>query len=223
MPVAGLHGPSPVAFLPSLPPLHVWWTFGSMNEEPSEKACEKASWLLTDEQDSPCPISCCMSTPPSSAAHGTWFCCCALLYSAWKLNGVPEQSAMLVFWKPFAALATMKPVWPVVKSRTTALSPPVSGDPESRTSLIDTPRLSPEFIFSVWPFPKKVPTLGSCGAGGPGGTPLVCRNEKLTGSMQLLLEVAKLKLHSRLSMFSAAHHLVLLQLVESANGANPGG
>ena len=99
----------------------------------------------------------------------------------------------------------------------------MSGDPESGTSLIDTLRLSPEFIFSVLAFPKKVPTLGSCGAGEPGGTPLVCRNEKLTGSMQLLLQVAKLKVHSRLSMFSAAHHWVLLQLVESTNGANPGG
>jgi hypothetical protein len=48
-----------------------------------------------------------MSTPPSSAAHGTWFCCRAVLYSAWKVYGWPEQSAMLVFMKPFAALATM--------------------------------------------------------------------------------------------------------------------
>ena len=51
-----------------------------------------------------------MSTPPSSAAHGTWFGCLAVLYSAWKVNGVPEQSAMLVFMKPFAALAVMNPV-----------------------------------------------------------------------------------------------------------------
>ena len=34
----------------------------------------------------------------------------AVLYSAWKVNGVPEQSAMLVFMKPFAALAVMYPV-----------------------------------------------------------------------------------------------------------------
>ena len=34
-----------------------------------------------------------------------------MLYSAWKVNGVPEQSAMLVFMKPFAALAVMNPVW----------------------------------------------------------------------------------------------------------------
>ena len=34
----------------------------------------------------------------------------AVLYSAWKVNGVPEQSAMFVFMKPFAALAVMNPV-----------------------------------------------------------------------------------------------------------------
>jgi hypothetical protein len=51
-----------------------------------------------------------MSTPPSSAAHGTWFGCLAVLYSAWKVNGVPVQSAMLVFMNPFAALAVMVPV-----------------------------------------------------------------------------------------------------------------
>jgi hypothetical protein len=39
----------------------------------------------------------------------------------------------------------------------------------------------------------------------------------LTGSMQLLLQ-APLALHSRLSMFSAAHHWVALQLMLSVNG-----
>ena len=34
----------------------------------------------------------------------------AVLYSAWKVYGMPEQSAMLVFMKPFAALAVMNPV-----------------------------------------------------------------------------------------------------------------
>ena len=61
-------------------------------------------------------------------------------------------------------------------------------------------------------------TSVSCGLGGPAGTPLVCRYAKLTGSTQLALQVAKLKLHSRLSMVSAAHHLVVLQLVLSTNG-----
>src|SRR5215470_11760792 len=109
-PVVGLHGPSPVLPGPSMPPTQVWNTCGSENEEPSVNVIEKGSLLVTDEQDSPWPISCCMSTPPSSAAQGVWFCGLAVLYSAWKLNGFPEQSAMLVFWKPFAALATMNPV-----------------------------------------------------------------------------------------------------------------
>ena len=68
------------------------------------------SLLVTELQTSAWPISCCIRTPPSSAAHGTWFCCFAVLYSAWKVNGVPEQSAMLVLAKPFAALAVMNPV-----------------------------------------------------------------------------------------------------------------
>ena len=51
-----------------------------------------------------------MSTPPSSAAHGTRFSIDAVLYSAWKVNGVPSQSVIEVFMKPFAALAVMYPV-----------------------------------------------------------------------------------------------------------------
>ncbi len=68
--------------------------------------------------------------------------------------------------------------------------------------------------------------MGSEGPGGPAGIPLVCMNAKLTGSMQLLLQFAKLNVHSRLSMVIAAHHWVALQLVESTNpspGARPGG
>src|SRR5215470_2279295 len=217
--VVGLHGPSPVLPLPSIPPTQVWNTCGSENEEPSVNFIEKESLFVTDEQDSPCPISCCMSTPPSSAAQGVWFCFLAVLYSAWKPNGFPEQSVMLVFWKPFFALATMNPVLCVVRSVTEAFSP-------AGVLLIDAVSMSPEFIFSVCLFPNHVPTLGRCGLGGPAGTPLVCMNAKLTGSMQLLLQVLKPKVHIRLSMVSAAHHWVLLQLVESTNpspGERPGG
>ena len=59
-----------------------------------------------------------MSTPPSSAAHGTWFCFLAVLYSACQVNGLPEQSDMFVSVNPFLALAWIKPVWPVVRSWT---------------------------------------------------------------------------------------------------------
>ena len=42
--------------------------------------------------------------------------------------------------------------------------------------------------------------------------------------MQLLLQVAKLKVHARLSMVMAAHHLVVLQLMLSVHaGVKPGG
>src|ERR1022692_1030834 len=100
-PVLVLHGPSPTAFLPSMPPLHVWKTPGSVKVPPNSLIGRE---LVTELQDSKWPISCCMSTPPSSAAHGTWFCFFAVLYSAWKVNGVPAQVLTLVFMKPFAAL-----------------------------------------------------------------------------------------------------------------------
>ncbi|MBO0824173.1 MAG: hypothetical protein J2P27_09985 [Actinobacteria bacterium] len=72
-------------------------------------------------------------------------------------------------------------------------------------------------------FGVKVARFASCGLGGPVGTPLVWMKPKLTGSMQFGLQVAKFRLHSRLSMVSAAHQCVLSQLMLSANGASPGG
>ena len=51
-----------------------------------------------------------MSTPPSSAAHGTRLLTDAVLYSAWKVYGVPAQLLSEVFMKPFAALAVIYPV-----------------------------------------------------------------------------------------------------------------
>src|SRR2546429_623285 len=128
---------------------------------------------------------------------------------------------MLVCWGPCAALAPTTPACPVVGSAAEALSPPTSGAPESGTSLIDTLSTSPGFIFRVWALPKNVARFGSCGAGGPGGTPLSCMNEKLTGSTQLLLQVAKLKLHARLSIVSAAHHFVLLEMKWTHGSSGP--
>ena len=111
----------------------------------------------------------------------------------------------------------MNPVLWVVRSRTTAVNP--CGGSE-----IEVTSTSPGLNNSVWRFGVNVLTLASCGFGGPVGTPLVCMNAKLTGSMQLLLQVAKLKVHSRLSMVSAAHHFVALQLTESVQGGvKPGG
>ena len=85
-------------------------------------------------------------------------------------------------------------------------------------SEIETTSVSPGLIISVFAFGVKVLTSVSCGLSGPAGTPLVCRKAKLLGSSQLALQVAMLKLHSRLSMVSAAHHWVLLQLSLSTNG-----
>jgi hypothetical protein len=89
--------------------------------------------------------------------------------------------------------------------------------------VIDTASTSPGRIISVLAFGVNVLASASCGLGGPVGTPLVCRSAKLTGSMQLLLQVAKPKVHSRLSMSRAAHHLVALQLAPSRSGVKPGG
>jgi hypothetical protein len=78
----------------------------------------------------------------------------AVLYSAWKVNGVPVQSAILVFMKPFAALAVINPVRCVVKSRITVVNP--CGGSE-----IETASVSPGLIIRVLRFGVKVLTLVS--------------------------------------------------------------
>ena len=77
----------------------------------------------------------------------------------------------------------------------------------------------------IMTLPKlKLPALTvSCGLGGPAGTPSVCRNAKLTGSMQLSLQVPNPNVQDRLSIVNAAHHLFASQLGASMNGMNPGG
>ncbi len=81
---------------------------------------------------------------------------------------------------------------------------------------------SPWFIRSVCELGVYVARFGLLRAGRPGGTPFVWMKAKLTGSMQLLLHVPPAS-HSTLSMVSAEHQWVLSQLIESSNGANPGG
>ena len=83
--------------------------------------------------------------------------------------------------------------------------------------------LSPGFISSVSRFGVNVVVFWSCGDGGPVGTPSLWMKAKLTGSTQLLLQLAKAAMHSRLSMFMAAHQRVPSQLMLSTNGAWPGG
>src|SRR5262249_9680934 len=136
------------------------------------------------------PVSCCISTPPCSAAHGTWFCALAELYSAWNVNLVPLQVLTLVCMNPFLALAVMKPLWPVVMSSMVMVNPafgPVSG------SVIATRSTSPSWICSVWAFGVSVWKFVSCGLGGPAGLPLRWMYAKFTGSGQFGLMSPKPK------------------------------
>src|ERR1035438_1174690 len=147
----------------------------------------------------------------------------AVEYSGWKLNGRPAQVNGLVFLKPFAAEAIMKPLCPVDQSVSRASS---AWPPGILALNIRTVIRSPGFISSVCRFGVTVRKLDSCGLGGPVGTPLVCTKPKLTGSMHLLLQefgAIPFPVHSRLSMVSAEHQCVLSQLMLSAKGANPGG
>src|SRR5215469_17153753 len=124
---------------------------------------------LSDVQGSKWPVSNSVLMSVAIAAHGMMLPWAAVEYSGSKLNGVPEQSAIDVFWKPLAADACMKPVVFWVKSCTTtlkALPPPAAG-----ASNIWTPILSPGFMSSVSLFGVSVATSDFCGDGGPAGTP----------------------------------------------------
>src|SRR5215472_1845086 len=152
-----------------------------------------------------------------AAAQPPWLAVLAVEYSGRKFHGVPLQSAIEVFMKPFLADACMNPVFPVLRSSTA-----VSSAPALLLSKIWILSLSPGFIRSVRWFGVTELRSDRCGLGGPVGTPLVWMKAKLTGSTQLLLQVPE-TVHSSESIVSAAHQCVLLQLRASANGANPGG
>src|SRR5215469_2212347 len=92
--VLRLHEPSPTLSLPSLLPIQVSKVLGSFRP-----AAKVGLWWVRDAHTSLCPISCCISTPPSRAAHGTWFGTAAVAYSAWKVCGEPAQVLTLVFMK----------------------------------------------------------------------------------------------------------------------------
>src|SRR5579871_3108056 len=103
----------------------------------------------------------------------------------------------------------MKPAWPVVTSLMYVTSPVL-------VSVITTIRMSPGFIINVFAFGVMDASVCCPGPGGPVGTPSVCRNAKLTGSMHDALNPA-------LSMLSAAHHCVGPQLMCRLKGGQPGG
>src|ERR1019366_410120 len=158
-----------------------------------------------------------------SAAQGTMLPLAAVLYSGWKLNGLPEQLSIEVFWKPLTAEACMKPLCPVVKSVTITLKALVPLSPGTGASSSRTVTRSPGFISSVCEFGVNVCRSVSCGLGGPAGTPSFWMKAKLTGSSHWVLHFAKPSVHSRLSIVSAEHQWLLSQLTPSANGAKPGG
>jgi hypothetical protein len=123
----------------------------------------------------------------------------AVLYSAWNVNGVPSHVLMLVFMKPFAALATIQPVRCVVRSVIIAVNP-------SGGSYIEIFRTSPPFMYSVCALDTNVEASVSCGLAGPVGTPFLWMKPKLTGSSQFGLQFVIPNWHSRLSIVSAPHH-----------------
>src|SRR6476659_2375611 len=126
---------------------------------------------------------------------------------------------------PFALIATIVPVSPVVRSLIWARRP-------AAVSLRLTWSLSPCVIKSVSLLPAKLPDLIVSGPGGPIGVPLVLRKAKLAGSMQLSFSRAFGGLRGpwrapyspwRLKIASAAHQCVLSQEILSLNGGYPGG
>src|SRR5579883_2411164 len=98
--------------------------------------------------------------------------------------------------KPLCADAMAYPVLPVVRS-VTAVSR--ASPPDVLASKMWTEMRSPGFMKNVSLLGVNVELSASCGLGGPGGTPFVCRKAKLTGSVQLLLHW-KDWVHSTLSM-----------------------
>src|SRR5438067_13418731 len=115
------------------------------------------------------------------AAQGTRVRSELVLYSGWKSYGRFLQTEPFgSYWtcpKPFAALAVMKPDWPVVWSFRSMRSP-------CAVSCIVRTMRSPEFMKrSVAPLGVNVLTVEFTGLGGACGTPLLVINAKLTGSM----------------------------------------
>src|SRR2546428_13565012 len=112
------------------------------------------------------------------AAQGTRVSSELVLYSGWKSYGRFLQTAPLgSYWtwpKPFAALAVMKPDWPVVRSFRSMRRPCV-------VSFMVTTMRSPEVMKrSVAPLGVKVLTGEVTGLGGAGGTPLLVVKAEVT-------------------------------------------
>src|SRR5438552_5621821 len=127
--------------------------------------------------------------------------------------------------KLLVALATMNPLWVGwVESVMVIPSPFV-------VSASATESWSPELKNETSELPTglNVSKVASTGFGGPIGTPSWVMNAKLTYSSPVLAAHVELRtwpvtgFSDRLSMFSAAHHLVGSQLTPGGQSAQPGG
>ena len=121
---------------------------------------------------------------------------------------------------PFAAEAIMKPARPVVRSvsRISSAWPPahpgvehVDHDP---VALVHQERLRVR---------RERRQIGLLRAGRPRGHAVALDEREVHGLDAVVVAGAALASHSTLSMVSAEHQWVLSQLIESSNGANPGG
>src|SRR5215469_7268965 len=97
-------------------------------------------------------------------------------------------------------------------------------------SRMATVSLSPEFMNrSLAESGVKVASVESTGLAGAWETPFLVMNAKFTYSMPVIDAQVELscvpvfRFCDRLSMFSAAHHLVASQLLPAGQGAQPGG
>src|SRR6516164_681379 len=154
-------------------------------------------------------------------------------YMGWKLYGIAVQlvpcGSNFTWANPLALLAVMDPLCLVVRSLMTTRNPfEVSRKP--------TFRLSPEFMNrSLALFGVNVARVDWTGLAGAWETPFLVMKAKLTYSMPVLAahvgfcKVPATGSSDRLSMFSAAHHLVGSQplaptaTAQVGHGTQPGG
>jgi len=131
----------------------------------------------------------------------------------------------LIWPKPFAELAVIEPIWPVVRSLIWTVNP-------LKVSNIPTSKRSPEFMKrSVLGFGVAVAgfVANATGFAGACELPFFVMNAKLTGSIPTvsrhgsLFTAPVLRSSDRLSMFSAAHQRVESQLSPGGQLTHPGG
>src|SRR5215472_13328874 len=151
-------------------------------------------------------------------------------YIGWKLYGISAQDvpvgAYLIWPNPLAADAVIEPVWPVLRSTSTARRP---CEVSCRLTLMWSPaRMNSTLGLVGLP---EVRGLNCSGLGGPIGLPECVRKAKFTYSVpprispvHVGLSVVPLTGSSdRLSIVIAAHHCRGSQLEPSNCFSQPGG